>query len=72
MVTEGSTACAANTSGIWQLTSGAWYKIYNGSFGTMQAGAQYSYTRRDSFPGIGGGPSTDQNVLMASFRYYPF
>jgi hypothetical protein len=71
-LTEGSTVCAANTSGIWQLTSGAWYKIYNGSVGILQAGAQYSYTRRDIFPGVGGGPGTDQNVFMASLRYYPF
>ncbi len=38
----------------------------------MQMGAQYSYTRREAFRGVGGAPSTDENVVMVSLRYLPF
>jgi hypothetical protein len=69
---EGSTLCAQNTSGIWQATLGTWYNLYKGDFGMLRLGAQYSYTHRDIFSGIGGAPSTDDNMVFASFRYYPF
>jgi hypothetical protein len=42
------------------------------NFGTVEVGASYSYTRRTIFPGVGGAPSTDENVVMFSFRYFPF
>ena len=51
---EGSTLCAENTSRVWQVASGAWYSLYNGSYGTLRIGAQGSYTRRYIFTGIGG------------------
>jgi len=35
-------------------------------------GAQYEYIKRKAFVGIGGDPSTDNNVVMTSVRYYPF
>ena len=38
----------------------------------MELGAQYAYLRRNVFPGVGGEPSADENVVMLSFRYYPF
>lgn len=73
-MTPGAAAstCVANTKQVSQLTAGAWYKFYRGSFGTMQVGLQDSYTKRYSFNGIGGDPSTDENITMFSFRYYPF
>lgn len=64
--------CVANTSSVWQLTAGAWWKFYHGSYGTMKAGLQDSYTERNIFGGTGGGPSTNDNITMVSFRYYPF
>jgi hypothetical protein len=33
---------------------------------------QYSYTYKSVFSGVGGAPSTDENIVMLSFRYYPF
>jgi hypothetical protein len=69
---EGSTLCAQNTSGVWQATLGTWYNLYKGDFGIVRLGAQYSYTHRDIFSGIGGAPSTDDQMVFASFRYYPF
>jgi hypothetical protein len=70
--TEGATNCVGNTSGVWQVTVGGWWKVLKGSFGMMEVGVQDSYTKRDTFVGIGGRPSADENVFMTSIRYYPF
>jgi hypothetical protein len=70
---ELSTAtCTADTSGLTQGTIGAWWRFAQGNFGTAEVGASYSYTKRTIFPGVGGAPSTDENVVMFSFRYFPF
>jgi hypothetical protein len=68
---EGSTLCAGNTSRIWQVTGGPWYRLYKGDYGALQIGAQVSYTRRNAFSGIGGSPSTDDLMFFTSLRYYP-
>ena len=65
-------ACVGNTRLIEQGTSGFWYSPYIGSFGRFQYGMQYSYTERKAFDGIGGAPIGNQNMVFASFRYYPF
>jgi hypothetical protein len=64
--------CTGNTSSLTQGTVGAWWKFLHGNFGTMEMGAQYSYTKRNIFDGIGGSPSTDENIVLLSFRYLPF
>ncbi|MEJ0048515.1 MAG: hypothetical protein WDN04_22190 [Rhodospirillales bacterium] len=64
--------CVGNTSGIVQGTVGTWWKFLHDNNGTMQVGAQYSYTHRSVFQGIGPTPKTDENTVMFSFRYYPF
>jgi len=70
---ELSTAtCVANTSGITQGTLGGWWRFYHGGFGTVQAGVQYSYTRRDIFGGVGGHAGTDENTVLTSLRFSPF
>jgi hypothetical protein len=38
----------------------------------MRVGGQGSYTERQVFPGLGGGPNTNEGIFMASLRYYPF
>jgi hypothetical protein len=67
-----SSDCVANTSGIIQGTIGGWWKFEKGSFGTMQVGPQYSYTHRSIYAGVGPTPKTDENIILLSFRYYPF
>ncbi len=69
---EGSTLCGANTRKISQGTLGFWWRFYQGKFGKVQVGAQYSHTVRDIFQGIGGAPSATDNMLFTSLRYYPF
>ncbi len=70
--TEGSGACAANTSSIKSGTIGGWWKFYEGRIGNMQLGVTDTYIRRDIFGGIGGAPSTNINIALVSFRYYPY
>jgi outer membrane murein-binding lipoprotein Lpp len=64
--------CSPATSGDAQITVGNWYKFIQGPYGKMQVGAQYSYTRRYVFQGIGPTPKTDENMVFVSFRWYPF
>jgi hypothetical protein len=67
-----ATACVGNTRLIRQGTTGFWFKPYVGAFGRFQYGLQYSYSQRKSFEGLGGASTADQNIVMASMRYYPF
>jgi hypothetical protein len=75
---EGSTACAGNTHLVWQVNGGIWDKIYQGPFGYVRAGLQYTYVKRDLFAstaGPGGSritPSGDDHIFYTSLRYYPF
>jgi hypothetical protein len=69
---EGSTLCAANTRDIEQATLGTWWKFDRGWINNFQVGAQISYTRRETFDGIGGDPNVGMTVGMVSFRYYPY
>jgi hypothetical protein len=64
--------CAANTSRVWQLTGGFWWDVYKGFFGRLRVGGQGSYTERQVFAGLGGGPNTNEGIFMAALRYYPF
>lgn len=81
----GNTNCVGNAREIWQGTAGFWWKFYQGKFGKMQFGAQYSYTQKEAFPGQGfingvsgpvanglASPKATENMFFTSFRYYPF
>jgi hypothetical protein len=67
-----STNCAANTRRVWQVTGGVWWDVYKGDFGRLRVGAQGSYTERQVFVGLGGGPDTNEGIFLTSLRYYPF
>jgi hypothetical protein len=71
-VTAAATNCAANTKRVWQVTGGFWWDVYKGDYGRVRVGGQGSYTERQVFAGIGGGPNTNEGIFMASLRYYPF
>lgn len=70
--------CNANTSGVVEGTIGAWWRFVKSSYGTMQIGAQYEYVNRNTYQGIGAtkgssvSPSSNENIVMVSFRYLPF
>jgi|GEM_PF-683024 len=69
---EGAT-CSPNIRRVSQITGGLWDKFYQGKFGSLRIGLQYSYTQLEAFPGVGGAnPKTNDQMIFTSFRYYPF
>jgi hypothetical protein len=64
--------CIANNRRLSEVTVGFWQNLYRGDYGRVAAGAQYEYIKRQAFAGIGGAPSTDDNIVMTSLRWYPF
>lgn len=78
--TAAASTCNGITKDIWQLTGGVWDRVYQGDFGSLRVGLQYSYTQRELFAGSGGlpagsaplGAKTNDNILLTSLRYYPF
>lgn len=65
-------SCAGQIKSIRQVTGGFWHTFYEGSFGRLMAGAQYSYTIKDGFFGFGGAPRATESMFYTSLRYYPF
>ena len=53
-----------------QVTAGLWWKFFQGSFGRMQAGLQYSYTENKYFSGTVGAPKGTDQMVFTSLRYY--
>ena len=74
--TLGATTCAGNTKQVWQITGGMWDKLYKGLYGEVRVGVQYSYTKRELFQSvfnnISASPKQDEQLVLTSFRYYPF
>lgn len=64
--------CQGVNKRLWEVTGGFWKDIYNGPHGRAAVGAQGEYVKREAFEGFGGAPSTDEAIVMTSFRYYPF
>jgi len=72
-IVEGGT-CSAVTKSIEQVTAGIWDKIYQGNFGRLQVGLQYSHTVKQAFADAATGfaPKATEDMVFTSFRYYPF
>ena len=70
LLAEGNTASGSlvQASGVQQATLGFWYSFYQGSLGRMRVGLSDSYTKLSIF----SMPDEKMNVVMVSFRYYPF
>ena len=80
------TACTANVQRTQELTVGFWQNLYKGDLGRVAFGVQYEHVKLQAFAGIPGasaqgtapGPTPNQglnpynNIVFASFRYYPF
>jgi hypothetical protein len=65
--------CYAQTSSLWQINPGLWKRFYKGNYGTLQAGASYSLTRRNAFDDANGiNPHAYQSVVWTALRYSPF
>jgi outer membrane murein-binding lipoprotein Lpp len=76
--------CTTNTRDVFQITAGVWDKAYTGPYGQVRIGLQYSHTDLTAFTDYSGGvvhgvptgtpytPKTSDDMVMTSFRYYPF
>ena len=61
----------------WEFTPGFTYRFYKGPAGTVQMGAQSSYSARGLWSGNGGlaagsagiGPSANVSQVFTNFRY---
>jgi len=66
-------SCSAQITTVWQLAAGFWHDLYKGNSGDIRIGLEDSITRREAFSDIlGDAPHSHENILMTSFRYYPF
>ena len=77
-------SCSPDTKSIDQVTVGFWDKLWTGSFGQVRVGVQYSHTDLKAFAGLAGSntagfaptatvrPTTSDDMVFTSFRYYPF
>lgn len=63
-------SCTGDTKNLVQGTIGFYYKFYNGPKGRIQWGPQYSYFVRNTWSGVGGAPTGNENMVLTSFRYY--
>ena len=61
--------CNADTRNFYQGNLGFWYRFYRGAAGTVQYGMQASYTKRNTWAGVGGEPAGNDFMLFSSFRY---
>jgi len=66
----GLSKCNGDTRNIIEGTVGFWYRFYSGPKGRLQWGPQYSYIERNTWRGVGGTPSGNENMFFTSFRYY--
>ena len=69
-VMTGTQACNAQTRDTWEASPGFWYRIWKGKEGTVQYGMSYAYVHRKAWAGVGGNPTSIENIVMTSFRYY--
>jgi hypothetical protein len=63
-------SCKGDTRLLQEGTIGFWYRIYNGPYGRLQLGPQYSYVLRSTWGFHGIEPKATENMFFTSFRYY--
>ncbi|HEV3042636.1 MAG TPA: hypothetical protein VGY52_02080 [Roseiarcus sp.] len=81
LVTATCTAYKAPKS-VGEVTIGFWDTVAKGDYGLVKWGLQYEFIQDQGFAGLSGTaapghapmvtPKADENVVMASVRYYPF
>jgi hypothetical protein len=61
----------SNIQRVSQFTVGDWWKFFEGQYGRMQLGLQYSYTVNKYFNAVAGGaPTANDHMVFTSLRYY--
>ena len=67
------TNCNGQTRSVKEETLGFFWKFYQGKFGRLQFGTQFSHLSRQLFTdSTGHAPTAADNMFFTSFRYYPF
>ncbi len=70
----GSAACNPEIKNINQINIGFWDSLYKkNKMGVLKLGAQYSHTVLNTYADANGvAPSTSEDIVMTSLRYFPF
>jgi hypothetical protein len=68
----GTGVAGCNIDEAMEFQVGGWWNFYKGDYGRMALGLSYAHIDVDTFPGTKGSPSGSNNIVMTSFRYYPF
>ncbi len=66
------TVAGCNIQQVTEVQVGGWWNFYKGDLGRMAFGASYAHLNVDTFPGTTGVRGGGNNIVMVSFRYYPF
>jgi hypothetical protein len=66
----GTGTCIGATRDLLQGSAGWVYRFYSGPAGKLQYGIAYSYLARTAWSGVGGAPTSVNNLVYTSFRYY--
>jgi hypothetical protein len=67
---EAGFSCSASVKSLAGGTSGIWYRFYQGNYGKVLYGMEYSYLEKTTWSGKGGAPRGIENIFDTSFRYY--
>jgi hypothetical protein len=71
VIPTGGAACGAQNKNLADVTSGFWYRLWQGPFGRLQFGAQVEYFWRNTYSAVeGGAPSGNDVVGLTSVRFY--
>jgi hypothetical protein len=65
-----SATCVADNKRLVDAKIGFWQDLYKGPMGRFVLGVELEYIKRYAFSGVGGTPSTDDEVAFTSLRYY--
>lgn len=65
-----SATCVGDTRRLLDFKVGFWQNIKKGPSGRFVTGIEAEHLIREGFTGIGGAPSTNNNIFFTSFRYY--
>jgi hypothetical protein len=73
LVYGAATDCTGQTRSVKEQSLGFWWKFYQGKFGRVQFGTQFSHASRQLFTDAkGNAPTAPDNMVFTSLRYYPF
>lgn len=68
-----ATGCTGQNRAVSEQTFGFLWKFYQGKFGRVQFGTQFSHLSRQLYTDSkGNAPKASDNMFFTSIRYYPF